>query len=167
MAITAIDIYADSGVNAYPAVTPFTPPAGDLPSRLGGTTANMIYFQVTNTTANVAGTDILIGFIPKGYTILFGNVISSAAQGNSGQLSIGLKGADESGFIDAAGTVSDNVAYLKAAAVLTTTLTPFPTTQALGFGYTTEKDLYLTATISVGTASTEVFRGYLSVLPPI
>lgn len=160
MAITTINSYADT-------ITSDTaPPGSDVPSRIGGPSLRRIYFQVT-LASQVVGEDILIGVIKKGCTIVGGTHIASATLTGNAQTSIGLKGADESGFIDAAKTVSDNVAFLKAAAALSTTLVPFAITQALGFGYTPDKDVYLTLTTSVATVGTEVIRGYCDIIPPV
>ena len=137
-----------------------------VPARSGGTRRLTIFFEVT-LASQTTGEDILIGFIPKGATIIGGTHIASATLANSATTAIGLKGADESGYIDAALSVSDKVDYLKAAAALSTTLVPFAITQALGFGYTADKDLYLTLTTGTGTVSTEVIRGWCDIILPV
>jgi len=118
------------------------------------------YFTVT-LASQVAGEDIALCVLPKGARIIGGNIIASASLANSAQVSVGLMDKAGSSYIDAALSVSDNVAILKAAAVLSTTMLPFANTQALKFGYETEKELYVTATTSVGTVSTEVITGYV------
>jgi hypothetical protein len=160
MAITTINSYSDTIGST------FTPPASDIPAKAGGTTKRTIYFQITFA-SQASGEDVLLGFIPKGATILGGTHIASATLANSATTAIGLKGVDESGFIDAANSVSDNVAILKAAAALGATLVPFGITQALSFGYVAEKDLYLTLTTGTGTVATEVVRGWCDYLLPV
>jgi len=158
MAITTINSYEDN-------IETFPPPAS-VPARSGGTTKRTIYFEIT-LASQASGEDILIGCIPKGATILGGTHIASATLSNSGTTAIGLKGADESGYIDSANSVSDNIAILKAAAALSTTLVPFGITQALSFGYTAQKDLYLTLTTGAGPVGTEVIRGWCDFLLPV
>jgi hypothetical protein len=53
------------------------------------------------------------------------------------------------------------VALLKAAAAQGATIVPFALTQALYYGYETEKDLYLTLTTGTGTVATEVIKGHI------
>jgi hypothetical protein len=129
--------------------------------------------------AEVTATVINVAVIPKGARILSGALISSATLGGSSTLSVGLAGKDNNGNIcDAkeawsktdgtAGTVgtveADSGTCLKAAAALTTTLTSFLLTTALGFLYEAQKELYLTVSLA-GTGpvgSTEVVRGYIT-----
>lgn len=160
MAITVIDGYSDN------IGTTSIPPAGDIPALAGGTAKRTIYFQITFA-SQASGHDVMLGFIPKGARILGGTHIANGALANSATTAIGLKGVDESGFIDAANTVSDNIAILKAAATLSTTLVPFGLTQALSFGYVAEKDLYLTLTTGAGTVAVEVVRGWCDILLPV
>lgn len=166
MAITNINSYEDriQAENSFDD-DPSVYIAPRVPARSGGTSKRTIYFEITLASQS-AGEDVLIGFIPKGAIILGGTHIASATLG-SAETAIGLKGVDESGYIDSANSVSDNVAYLKASAALSTTLVPIATTQALGFGYTTQKDLYLTLTIGVAAAGTQVIRGWLEFLLPV
>jgi hypothetical protein len=168
MAITNINSYEDkiqAENNFENDPTAYLAPA-TVPARSGGVEKRTIYFEVT-LASQTTGEDILIGFIPKGAIILGGTHIASATLANSATTAIGLKGADESGYIDAALSVSDNVAILKAAAALSTTLVPFGITQALSFGYVAEKNLYLTLTTGTGTVATEVIRGYCDILLPV
>ena len=127
--------------------------------------------------SEASGTVVNLAKIPKGARLLFGEIIASAALANSAQVSIGISGADNNGYYDDAtfsalkpdgtansvGTpVADSATALKAAAVLSTTKVGFCLTTALGFLYETTKEVYLTATTSVGTISTEVVRGYIT-----
>ena len=137
--------------------------------------------------SEVAGTVVNLCLLPKGARILKCEIVASAALANSAQISIGLSAKDNTGIIDdgsvasyndsgtalaadtvagAAGvvgtTVADSGVCLKAAAILSTTIVPFAITSALGFGYETQKEVYVTATTSVGTISTEVVRGFVN-----
>ena len=105
--------------------------------------------------SQAAGEDIAVFLLKKGTTLWGGNLYASATLDNSAQLSVGLMGADGSGYVDAANTDADDVAQFKAAAAQGTTLVPFCATVALGYGYTLEKDCYLTISTSVGTVATE------------
>ena len=111
--------------------------------------------------SQASGFDCAVVKIPKGARLLGGGIIASATLANSATIAVGLMGADASGYIDAANSVSDDVAALKAAAALGATMTGFCLTQALKFGYETEKELYLTFTTGTGTVSTETISGYL------
>lgn len=128
--------------------------------------------------SETAGTVVNLCKLPKGVRIITAEIVASAALANSAQISIGLSGADNNGYYDDAtvaalkldgsavtiGTpVADSAAGLKAAAVQSTTKVGFALTTALGFLYETTKEVYVTATTSVGTISTEVVRGYVIV----
>jgi hypothetical protein len=67
-----------------------------------------------------------------------------------------------SGYLDAALSVADNVAYLKAAAAQTTT-TPvdLAATVALGMLYETEKELYVTVTTAAAAMAGQTLSGYI------
>lgn len=156
MAATTINSYGDElTLNLFPAYKPL------LPDRSGGR-VRCATFTIT-LASQASGEDIAVAIIPSGARILSGAIIASATLANSAQVSVGLMGKDLSGLIDSTtgATVSDNVAYLKAAAVLSTTLVPFAITQALGYLYKTKKELYLTLTTSVGTVATESVTGHL------
>ena len=121
-----------------------------------------------------------LAIIPKGARIISGEIVASATLANAAKISIGLAGKDGTGTIDdvrsgssistAGATVtsaqSDSTTCLKAAAVQSTTKVGFALTTALGFMYEAQKDLYLTATTSVGAVTTEVLRGYVIVAYP-
>lgn len=172
MAATTIDSYSDELTLA---IAPLYAPLKT--NRMNGKIRNCS-FRVT-LASQAAGQDIAVAIIPKGARILGGTIVASAALSNSAQVSVGIMGKDGSGNIDDAlasgpglkpdgsavttGTVvSDSVTALKAAAVLSTTRVDFALTQALGYGYETAKELYLTLTTSVGTVGTEVITGHIS-----
>lgn len=130
--------------------------------------------------AEASGADIALAIIPKGARIISGEIVASATLANSAQISIGLCGKDGTGTIDDVRTGSststagaavttaqaDSLVCLKAAATQSTTKVGFALTTALGFLYEAQKDLYLTATTSVGALTTEVIRGYVIVAYP-
>lgn len=165
MAITNIDSYEDNieAENNFAAdPSSYIAPAS-FPGKTSGIPLRRCSFTIT-LASQTTGEDILIGFIPKGATFFGGTHVASATLSNSAQTSIGLKGADESGFIDSANSVSDSVTLVKAAAALSTTLVTLGTTNALYYGYVAQKDLYLTLTTSVGTVGTEVITGWYDIL---
>lgn len=164
MAATVINSYSDElEANLAPLYAPLKPNQYEGRVR----TAN---FRIT-LAAQAAGEDIAACRLPKGARILGGEIAASATLANSAQVSVGLAAVDGTGLIDdgtalqpdggaASGTPeSDQVACLKAAAVLGATQVPFAITQALGYLYETQKELYLTLTTSVGTVATEVITG--------
>lgn len=165
MAITNINSYED-GIQAENNFaddpSSYIAPAS-FPGKTSGIPLRRCSFTIT-LAAQTAGEDILIGFIPKGATFFGGTHVASATLANSAKTEIGLKGADESGYIDSANSVSDGVALVKANAVLSTTLVTFGTTNALYYGYVAQKDLYLTLTTSVGDVATEVITGWYDIL---
>lgn len=155
MAATTINSYSDELEAALPPLyAPLKPNQYEGRQRVA-------FFTVT-LASQAAGEDIAVAIIPKGARILGGLIVASATLSNSAQVSVGLMAKDASGYIDAAESVSDDVAALKAAAVLSTTQVPFAITSALKYGYETEKELYLTLTTSVGTVGTEVIKGHLT-----
>jgi len=161
MAATVINSYSDAYGALINGVAQGASGAGQMPpsnQSRGKTTVGA--FTVT-LASQVAGEDIALVKIPKGARLLHGTIVASATLANSAQISVGLMGADGTGFLDAAGTVSDDVAALKAAAVQSTTKISFLLTPALKFMYLTEKELWLTITTSVGTVATEVVTGYI------
>lgn len=112
--------------------------------------------------SEAAGLDLALCAIPKGARILFGSFWVSASTGTA-TLSIGLMDKAGTGFIDAALSVSDNVAFfLAAAAVTETTEQRFANSIALNFGYETEKECYLTLTTAAAAMGTQSLRGYLA-----
>lgn len=154
-AATVIDSYGtELQANRAPAYAPMLPDVNYGRIR-------MCFFTVT-LASQVAGEDIAVCILPKGARILGGDIAASATLANSAQLSVGLMAKDGSGTIDAANSVSDNVAYLRAAAVQGTAKITHASTTALGYGYKTEKELYMTISTSVGTVSTEVIKGHIS-----
>lgn len=167
MAATVINSYSDElEANLQPLYAP-------LKTNQQGGRVRMCAFRVT-LASQAAGEDIALCIIPKGARLLSGVIVASAALANSAQVSIGLAGTDGSGELKPAGITalttagassanaeSDLVTALKAAAVLSTTQVPFLLTQALGYLYETQKEVYLTATTSVGTVATEVVTGHI------
>lgn len=116
--------------------------------------------------SQAAGEDVAVFLLKKGSTLYGGNLVADGTLANSAQISVGLMGADGSGYITADNsTTADGVALLKAAATQGTTLVTFGTTAALYWGYTLEKDCYLTVTTSVGTVATEVLSVFLDYTP--
>lgn len=123
--------------------------------------------------SQVSGTSFAVAIIPKGARIISGSIIASATLANSATLAVGLAAKDGTGLIDdgtavqpdmgaATGTAeSDQTACLKAAAAQGATAVGFALTQALGYLYETQKELYLTLTTGTGTVSTEVVTGHV------
>jgi hypothetical protein len=168
MAATVIDAWSNELVGAVP--VSYAPlPANKHYGRVRCST-----FSVT-LASQASGTDIALCKIPKGARIVQGEIIASATLANSATLAIGLAGADGSGTIDDVPTgssigvdgaavtsaVSDAVACLKAAAAQGAAKVAFGITQALGFLYETQKEVYLTATTGTGTVATEKVTGYV------
>jgi hypothetical protein len=171
MATTTISTYADE-LQAY------IESGKKMESTLSFTKAYAIPFVHTfsaETSASVA-----LAIIPRGARIISGSFGVSATMG-SASLGIGLAARDGLGYIDdvasgsststagAAVTTaqSDAVECLKATATLTnTTQVGFALTSALGFLYEAQKELYLTCTVSVAAAGTQVLRGYVLVAYP-
>lgn len=122
--------------------------------------------------AQASGHDVALCIIPKGARILGGILAASATLANSATLAVGLAGKDGTGNIKDAGITalttagassssaeSDAIACLKAAAVQGATQVPFAITQALGYLYETQKEVYLTMTTGTGAVTTEVVTG--------
>lgn len=98
-----------------------------------------------------SGEDVALVALPKNARIINGTFYVSASTGTA-TLAFGLMDKAGSGFIDAAGVVSDNIAFfLAAAAVTVLTEQRFAATIALNYGYETEKEVYVT--VSTGTAA--------------
>lgn len=113
-----------------------------------------------------SGEDIAVFLLKKGTTLWGGNLYASATLDNSATLAVGLMGADGSGYITADNsTTADTVNGLKTAAAQGTTLVTFGTTVALYWGYTLEKDCYLTITTGTGTVATETVWVVLDYTP--
>lgn len=168
MAATSITVYSDAletqvGANATPA-----------PANLSRSNVRCAPWKWT-CASEVAGTHVGLVKIPKGARLLSGEIAASATLANSAQISVGLAATDGLGFIDdvptgsststadAAVTTpqSDSTTCLKAAAVQGATKVSFCLTNALGYGYETQKEVWLTLTTSVGTLATEVVRGHI------
>lgn len=125
--------------------------------------------------SQASGTSFAVAIIPKGARIISGLIAASATLANSATLAVGLAAKDGSGEIKSAsqGTAlttamassaaaeSDAVACLKAAAAQGATQVPFAITQALGYLYETQKEVYLTLTTGTGTVATEVVTGHV------
>lgn len=126
--------------------------------------------------SEAAGAVVNLAVIPKGARLLTGTIAASGTLANSAQISIGLSGKDNNGYLDdvasgssistagAAVTTAqaDSAVCLKAAAVQGATQVGFCLTSALGYLYEVQKECYLTLTTSVGTVSTEVVRGHIT-----
>ena len=111
-------------------------------------------------TTDAAGTDVAVHKLPKGARVINGTWYTSASTGTA-TIAIGLMGADGTGFIDAAGLVSDNVAFfLAAAAVTVLTEQRYANTIALNYGYETEKEVYVTVTTGTAVMAGQTFRGH-------
>ena len=152
---TTINSYSDA-IEAY-----IADPSGDkLTQADQGGKVHRASFVVT-LASQAAGEDIRVATVPAGSQIVGGEIWASATLSNSAQVSVGLMGADGSGYVDRANSDADDVAELKAAAVLSTTRLPIAYTSALGFLKSVEKDNYVTLTTSVGTVGTEVIYGYV------
>lgn len=172
MATTVIDTYSDQ-LQAY------VESRTKMDTNLSFAKTYAIPF-VHTCSAEASGSDIALAIIPRGARIISGEIVASATLANSAQISIGLAARDGLGYIDdvasgssistagAAVTTaqSDSTTCLKAAATQSTTKVGFALTTALGFMYEAQKELYLTATTSVGAVTTEVLRGYVLVAYP-
>lgn len=107
------------------------------------------------------GEDVALCKLPKGARIL-GGAISVSATTGSATLSVGLKGADNSGFIDSANTVADDVdSLLGAAAITTTPKVALANSQALFLGYETEKEVIVTLTTAADAMANQLVKGYV------
>lgn len=128
--------------------------------------------------AEASGTTVAVAIIPKGARIIGGVIAASATLANSATLAVGIAGRDGSGYYDDAvaggpgyktdgtavttGTpVADTTAGLKAAAAQGAAQVGFALTQALGYGYETAKEVYLTLTTGTGAVTTEVVTGHV------
>lgn len=154
MAATVIDDYSDE---LTPHVAPLYEPL--QPNESHGRVRQAFFTFTAGTEA--AGLDVALAIIPKGARILEGTVSVSATTG-SATLAFGLAARDGSGYIDAADSVSDGTALLKAAAAITTTAkADLAATQALYYGYETEKELYLTMTTAAAALASQVIKGHI------
>lgn len=118
----------------------------------------------TTTGASVlSGDTVVLGKIPAGYKVLRGVLNHTVGLGGTATISIGLAGADGSGFFT--GTTADNVSWFRAAAISNTADTDvvFAATNAQNHGYTLTKDCNLTATVAAANlvATTGTINGYL------
>ena len=129
--------------------------------------------------SQASGTSFAVMKLPAGARIISGSIIASGTLANSATLAVGLAGANGDGYIDNAlatgsgintdrsavttGTpISDGVAVLKAAAAQGATAVGFALTQALGYLYETQKEVYVTLTTGTGTVATETVTGYVN-----
>lgn len=118
------------------------------------------FFSKVFTTEAVA-TDLALCVIPKGARILGGQLCFSASTGTA-TIAIGIMDKAGSGFIDAALSVSDNIAFFLAAAAITvTTMQEFGATQALNYGYETEKEVYVTLTTGTAVMAAQTLKGFV------
>lgn len=154
MPITVIDSYsAELTANLAPLYAPLKP--NQYEGRI-----RVAYFTKTFA-SEAAGHDVALCVLPKNARIISGSFWVSASTG-SATLAIGLKGRDESGFIDAAGLVSDNTAFfLAAAAVTVLTEQRFANTIALNAGYELEKECYVTLVTAAAAMTTQSLRGFI------
>jgi hypothetical protein len=128
--------------------------------------------------SQTTGTSFAVMKLPFGARIISGILAASATLANSATLSVGLAGANGDGYIDEAlvtgsglntdrsavtvGTpISDSTTCLKAAAAQGATQVTFAITQALGYLYECQKEVYVTITTGTGTVSTEVVTGHV------
>lgn len=154
MAWPTIDSYSNELASVQP---PLYAPL--QPNELHG--RKRIAFFTKTFASEAAGEDVALCVIPKGARII-GGAISFSATTATAQISCGLKGKDNSGYIDAALSVADDVdAVLAAAAITTTPKVALANSQALFYGYETEKELYLTLTTSVAGMGTQVLKGHI------
>jgi len=172
MAATVIDSYSDE-------LQSYVESGEKMDTNLSFSKTYAIPFVCTLASQGT-GEDIALAIIPRGARIISGEIVASATLSNSAQISLGLAARDALGYIDdvASGSSigtdgsavtsaqSDSKVCLKAAATQSTTKVGFALTTALGFMYEAQKELYLTATTSVGTVGTEVLRGYVLVAYP-
>lgn len=157
MAITTLTAYSNEGEVIAGVADDLTP----LPPNKSGGRVRIQRFSKTFA-SEASGTNFGLCLLPAGARILGGEFQFSASLGGVTTWSLGLKGYDESGFIDLADTVSDAVAALFAAIALTSTAKQvIAATQALKFGYQTEKQLWVTATTAAGSMGTQVLEGYI------
>lgn len=98
--------------------------------------------------------------LPAGARVLLINYVIDASTGG-GPNRFGLMAKDASGFIDAAGLVSDNTQFFKTDGTQVAGEYRSPTTIALNIGYETEKACYLTYGTSV-PASAHNIRGFVT-----
>ena len=163
MAIT-IDAYSTQAAKGPPTVTQAHTPvkANEYRGRL-----RMSYFDYTVPTGDLAAaSNLALCRIPQGARILAGKFVGeddlSAATGTT---TIGLSGVDDSGFIDAAGSVADDVDLLMAATDTSTGAVvdlAFAETAAHNFGYVTEKEVWLVATPTTAAyTAAKTLSGYV------
>jgi len=128
----------------------------------------MSYFDFTVPTGDVAiAANVGLCKIPKGARILGGrftcDIDFSVA---TGTLDIGIMGADLTGFIDAAGSVADDVDFLAqdldtSNAAATPDLA-FADTITHNHGYVTEKEVIVTATpVTAAISATKTCTGHV------
>lgn len=168
MAATTINAYSDE-------ITANRPPLyAPLKTNRSHGRVRCVSFTLT-LASQASGTNFAVAIIPKGARLLSGTLAASATLANSATLSVGLAATDGSGEIKAAaqGTAlttagassataeSDAVACLKAAAAQGATQVGFCLTQALGYLYETQKEVYVTLTTGTGAVSTEVVTGHI------
>lgn len=155
MSATVLDSYGAELLSVQP---PLYAPL--KPNQQGGRVRMSVFSKTFASEA--AGLDLGLVVIPKGARILNGEFQFSATLGGTTTVSFGLMGKDKSGFIDAALSVSDDVAALFVATALASTAKQvLAATQALKYGYETEKELYLTLTTAAGSMGTQVLFGHL------
>lgn len=154
MAATVIDRYGAELTQVQPPMTgPLKP--NQYEGRL-----RIAFFTIVFTT-DASGTDVAVCILPKTARVILGSFWVSASTGTA-TLSVGLMDKAGSGFIDAALSVSDNVAFfLAAAAVTVTTEQRFANTIALNFGYETEKEVYVTITTGTAAMAGQTLKGYV------
>jgi hypothetical protein len=112
-------------------------------------------------TTEAAGDDTALCELPKGARIISGVAQVSATTG-SATLAFGLMAKDGSGYLDAALSVADDTAILKAAAAITTTAqVALAATVALKSLYETEKQLYVTVTTAAAAMAAQTLSGWI------
>lgn len=108
-----------------------------------------------------AGHDVALCALPKNARILGGSFFVSASTG-AATLAFGLMDKAGTGFIDAAGVVSDDTAFLVAAAAVTVLVRQdIPATIAKNFAYETEKEVYVTVSTAAAAMAGQTLKGYI------
>lgn len=145
MALTARNAYSDEITQAELGQTAAPLKANEHTGR-----RRVARFSWTST-ALASGSNIMLCRLPAGARILAG-VIMTGALGTSVTGKVGLSGANATGYIDSAESVSDDDdKFVGATAMATASQTPFAATLALGYGYELSKDCYLTLTTGGAT----------------
>jgi len=126
------------------------------PNQMGGR-VRMAYFTYTTpaTTGVTDGQNIGVAVIPKGARIL-GGKLECEAMGTTAAVDIGLKGNDNTGYIDADDSVADDDdLFLAAGDISSAASLTFADTIARNYGYETEKEVVLVLTAETANWAAE------------